>query len=85
MTERTAPARGWRLTLRPIEAEAWRAVPADVRVRRAVKVLRRGFGLRVVEVEAEPSPGVSVRACGPIGNEGEPSPCPGAVIEPEAP
>lgn len=67
MSEKPGPARGWRLTLRPSEAEAWRAVPGDVRLRRAVKVLRRAFGLRVVEVEAEPSPH------------------PGAIVEPEAP
>ena len=43
MSEKPGPARGWRLTLRPSEAEAWRAVPGDVRLRRAVKVLRRAF------------------------------------------
>jgi hypothetical protein len=39
--------KNWTLQLRP---EPGHAAPPDVRLRRALKVLLRGFGLRVVEI-----------------------------------
>lgn len=54
MTDNTPPDETTLLRLKPVRSEFWRAIPVDVRLRRALKYLLRQCGFRA-ELVAEKS------------------------------
>lgn len=42
----------YRVDLVPVDSKRWESVPGSVRLRRALKAMLRGYGLRAVDVTA---------------------------------